>query len=90
MKMAGRITSKGQVTIPASVRKVLGLDVGDEVIFEVDREPGATQVRVRKSADFVALAGSVPVPEEWADAQWPHLREAAWSEQSQRRARPSA
>lgn len=28
------VTSKGQITIPASIRKVLGLDKGDKVILE--------------------------------------------------------
>jgi AbrB family looped-hinge helix DNA binding protein len=30
----GKITSKGQTTIPASLRKALNLSAGDEVIFE--------------------------------------------------------
>ena len=32
------LTQKGQVTIPKNVREALGLDQGDEVIFEVDKE----------------------------------------------------
>lgn len=30
----GKITSKGQTTIPASLRKELNLAAGDEIIFE--------------------------------------------------------
>ena len=30
------VTSKGQITIPASIRKVLKLDKGDKVILEED------------------------------------------------------
>ena len=30
-----KITSKGQVTIPVEVGKVLGLDVGDNILFEM-------------------------------------------------------
>jgi len=55
----------------------LDLDVGDEVIFDwtLDRArlmPGS------QAADFL-LCGSVPVPAEWDGADWPNLREAAWS-----------
>jgi len=33
------VTSKGQITIPVSVREALGLDVGDQVVF-VELEKG--------------------------------------------------
>lgn len=33
------VTSKGQITIPASVRQALGLDAGDRVLF-VELEKG--------------------------------------------------
>ena len=29
-----KITSKGQITIPAGIRRVLGLESGDTIIFE--------------------------------------------------------
>ena len=32
------LTSKGQVTIPKSVRDELGVDAGDQVIFVVERD----------------------------------------------------
>jgi hypothetical protein len=41
--------------------------MGDEVIFEVEVGSGGTGARIREAADFMALAGSVPVPVEWAD-----------------------
>ena len=89
MDVSARITAKGQVTIPAAVRRALDLDKGDEVIFELDLGPGAAHARVRKAADFMALAGSVPVPADWAGADWPSLRAAAWSAQAQRHDDPS-
>ncbi|MGH9065172.1 MAG: AbrB/MazE/SpoVT family DNA-binding domain-containing protein [Acidimicrobiales bacterium] len=88
MEVAARITAKGQVTIPAAVRRALDLDVGDEVIFEVDPAPSSPHAQVRKAADFMALAGSVPVPPEWADADWPSLRATAWSAQAERHHHP--
>ena len=30
----GKITSKGQITIPAEIRKTLGISRGDRIIFE--------------------------------------------------------
>lgn len=67
------------MTIPAAVRRALDLAVGETVIFEMEPGPGASHAQVRKAADFMAMAGSVFVPDEWADADWPSLRVAAWS-----------
>lgn len=39
------ITSKGQVTIPVEIRRRLGLEPGDKVLFEDD----GTTVRLRKA-----------------------------------------
>ena len=39
MDTAARLTSKGQVTIPKSVRDALGLKEGDEVVFRVPPAP---------------------------------------------------
>ncbi|MCE7005912.1 AbrB/MazE/SpoVT family DNA-binding domain-containing protein [Kibdelosporangium philippinense] len=40
--MSGKLTSKGQVTIPIAVREELGLQPGDEVDFIV--EDGAAKI----------------------------------------------
>src|SRR5271154_4139529 len=36
MKCTAKITSKGQITIPAEVRRALGVREGDAVIFQKD------------------------------------------------------
>ena len=38
MKCTAKITSKGQVTIPAEVRRALGVREGDTVIFQSDSD----------------------------------------------------
>jgi len=42
VRSKARITSKGQITLPAEVRRTLGVARGDEVVFEI----GAGQVIV--------------------------------------------
>ena len=37
MDARAKITSKGQVTIPRSVREALSLEEGDELLFRVER-----------------------------------------------------
>ena len=48
------ITAKGQITIPAEVRRALGVDVGDRVSFE-ETEPGKFVLApvARKSVDIL-------------------------------------
>lgn len=78
------------MTIPVAVRRAMGLDTGDEVIFELDDESGVVTAHVRKAADFLALAGSVRIPPEWDGVDWPELRDAAWTAQLDRREHPTA
>lgn len=68
MDVFARLTSKGQITIPKSVRDALDLHEGDTVIFRVEE----SQASLRKAGDFIAMAGSVPVP--------PEVRGLAWDE----------
>ena len=64
MDSSARITSKGQVTIPKSVRDALGLHGGDELLFRVEQ----SRAVIAKTPGFLELAGSVRVP---ADAALP-------------------
>jgi antitoxin PrlF len=43
MQKTAKITSKGQVTVPREVRRVLGVRAGDKLVFEKDK----TGFRVR-------------------------------------------
>jgi antitoxin PrlF len=66
MDSSAKITSKGQVTIPKSVRDALGLHEGDELLFRVER----SRAVVAKTPDLLELAGSVPVPAGKRGTPW--------------------
>lgn len=51
-----RITSKGQVTLPAALRRQLGVDAGDEVVFEFGAGERASVLPLRRQP-LSALSG---------------------------------
>jgi antitoxin PrlF len=70
MDVSARLTSKGQITIPRSVREALGLGEGDHVVFRVE---GRRAVLAR-TPDLLDLAGAVEVPAEKRGASWDEVR----------------
>jgi antitoxin PrlF len=58
--IAGRITAKGQTTVPLAVRRALGLDVGDEIGWRIEPDGRVTVARVSPADDPFACF------EEWA------------------------
>lgn len=85
METSARMSSKGQITVPRSVRVALGLKEGDNVVFRVDGQ----RATLARTPDFLDLAGSVPVPAELRGRPWSEIIEmahAAWADQSMRRA----
>jgi antitoxin PrlF len=64
-----KITSKGQVTIPKSVRDALQLDEGDELLFRVER----SRAVIAKTPDLLALAGTVAVPAGKRGTAWDEI-----------------
>ena len=66
MDVRARLTSKGQVTIPKSVREALDLHEGDEVLFRVER----SRALMAKTPDLLSLAGSVLVPSGKRATAW--------------------
>jgi AbrB family looped-hinge helix DNA binding protein len=58
MELKAKVTSKGQLTIPKEVRRVLGVREGDSLIFDMD-DGGEVRVRVaRKPVSFADYAGA--------------------------------
>lgn len=66
MLYSSSITSKGQATIPLEVRRYLGLEKGDTVIFSL---VGDT-VQVIPKKTFQSLKGSVRVKQKLSDTDW--------------------
>ena len=66
MDTIARMSSKGQITIPKTVRDALGIGEGDQVAFHVE----GNRAVLAKTPDFLSLAGSVPVPAAKRNASW--------------------
>jgi AbrB family looped-hinge helix DNA binding protein len=69
MDTRAKITSKGQVTIPKSVRDALGLHPGDELLFRVER----SRAVIAKTPGFLELAGAVAVPAGKRGTSWDEI-----------------
>jgi AbrB family looped-hinge helix DNA binding protein len=57
--LTARVTSKGQITIPADVRRALKIDQGDDLTFEVTSDR-SVQLKVLKRRRLSDLYGSLP------------------------------
>ena len=66
MDAAAKVTSKGQVTVPKSVRLALGIDAGDEIVFRVEGDRAV----IARTPDFLELAGSIRVPAAKRNVAW--------------------
>ena len=81
MDARAKITSKGQVTIPKSVRDALQLDEGDELLFRVER----SRAVIAKTPDLLALAGTVAVPAGKRGTAWDEIVRRTRRERAGRR-----
>jgi antitoxin PrlF len=77
--IAARVSSKGQITIPKSVRDALKLSEGDEVVFRLIEGERAILAR---TPDLLELSGSVSVPAEARGLSWEEIRRRTWAAQA--------
>ncbi|KNX36294.1 AbrB/MazE/SpoVT family DNA-binding domain-containing protein [Luteipulveratus halotolerans] len=80
MDVAAKITSKGQVTVPKSVRDALGVKEGDMLVFRVKGH----QASVAATPDLIDLAGVVGVPDDVRDKGWSEIKVRAWQARADR------
>ncbi|MCU0259743.1 MAG: AbrB/MazE/SpoVT family DNA-binding domain-containing protein [Ilumatobacteraceae bacterium] len=66
MEIAAKMSSKGQLTVPKSVRDALGLQEGDEVVFRVE----GNRAVLARTPDFLSLQGAIAVPAAKRNAAW--------------------
>ena len=81
MEEASRLTSKGQITIPVSVRRALSLREGDRVVFRVEGD----RAIVARSPDLLALGGSISVPASRRGTAWADILRETRRARAQRR-----
>lgn len=74
MDVPATLTSKGQITLPKSVRDALGLKEGDRVLFRVFEGRAV----LSKVEDFLDLAGSVRVSPEKKGTAWAEIKANTW------------
>lgn len=89
------MTSKRQIPTPQEVQRRLRLRVGDRVVFRIpdSAEPasmapegGGSRVLVTTVPDLVALAGTLGGRRRRKARPWQEIRDAAWAEETKRRA----
>ena len=79
-EIVATLTGRGQVTVPAEVRRLLGTKKGDKVAFVID-DQGAVQLTVPHYPDVASVRGAagkldMPLP-------WKEMRDTAREEQAE-------
>lgn len=74
------ITSKGQVTIPAPVRRLLGLKQGDKIVF-VTNDKGEVALRAAQFPNLESIYRSVPKLNR--SMSWAEIEQAAKDERAE-------
>ena len=76
-EIVSTLRSKGQVTIPAEVRRHLGVSTHDKIAFVLEEDGGVKLIagRYPSVASLRGAAGSLSAP-----VPWPEMRDAAREE----------
>jgi AbrB family looped-hinge helix DNA binding protein len=81
--MEAKVTSKGQVTLPAELRDRLGIEPGDRLVF-IEKKDGTVSLRVR-SGTLASLRGLLHGKVEPASDR----RLSEWIDEARSRAAPA-
>jgi len=73
MSSIATVTSKGQVTLPVTVRRALSIEPGDKLSFTIDSD----RVVIQPVPDFLSLAGSIDIPPEVRGMPWDQIKQMA-------------
>lgn len=88
VRLDATVTSKGQITLPARLRRELGIKTGDRVRFERSGERVA--MRTLPRTDLMELAGALAGAGRSASADLASLRRKAWRSRGKELQRRSA
>lgn len=72
MEASAKVTSKGQVTIPVEVRRALGIEEGDQIVFEV----AGRYATVHKRRSVVEIAAEWRAKHPLGEPRYASEREA--------------
>jgi AbrB family looped-hinge helix DNA binding protein len=79
------VTTKGRLTLPAAVRRQLGIDAGDRVSVVIDDDNGA---RLRPiEHDITSIRGLIPAPPGLESQDFDELIDEAMADHSDERLR---
>jgi antitoxin PrlF len=81
MESTSKLSSKGQITVPRSIREALSLKEGDRVFFRVENGRAV----MARTPDLLALAGSISVPATKRGTPWDEVLRRTRSERADRR-----
>lgn len=82
-ELISTITSKGQLTVPVEVRRYLGLEQGDKVVFRIEE---GREVRIAHAASRLE-AGYQSIPALTEPKGWEAIEERIAEERAERYAR---
>ena len=75
--LRARLTSKGQITIPVTVRRLLNLQPGDELLFDLSPE-GEIKVRSFKRKRLTELYASLPATKKYPGKEKVREEASVW------------
>ncbi len=79
MRITGKVSAKGQITLPKAIREALGVRPGEEIVFRIVE--GQVILEARRTAPleelFASLSSPAPYPGEEAEKK---ARAQAWAQ----------